>query len=154
MGRSAIFAYFEMRLWTIHPRYLDAKGLVAAWREGLLAQKVLSGKTKGYKFHPQLIRFQNQSKPVQSLSAFLVGIASEARLRGYHFNTEKILYPRAKRRIKETRGQLLFEWAHLQKKLKTRAPKLYSEFKSIKTPKAHPIFHIIHGKIKDWEKTK
>ncbi|HKX52383.1 MAG TPA: pyrimidine dimer DNA glycosylase/endonuclease V [Nitrosospira sp.] len=37
-----------MRLWTLHPRYLDTKGLVAAWREALLAQKVLSGLTSGY----------------------------------------------------------------------------------------------------------
>jgi hypothetical protein len=27
-----------MRIWTVHPRYLDPKGLVAAWREALLAQ--------------------------------------------------------------------------------------------------------------------
>ncbi|MEN6399799.1 MAG: pyrimidine dimer DNA glycosylase/endonuclease V, partial [Rectinema sp.] len=29
-----------MRLWTLHPQYLDQKGLTAAWREGLLAKKV------------------------------------------------------------------------------------------------------------------
>jgi len=38
-----------MRLWTIHPKYLDAKGLVALWRETLLAKHVLEGKTPGYK---------------------------------------------------------------------------------------------------------
>jgi hypothetical protein len=32
-----------MRLWSLHPRYLDAKGLQAVWREGLLAKKVLQG---------------------------------------------------------------------------------------------------------------
>ena len=37
----------RMRLWSLHPRYLDAKGLVALWREGLLAQAVLKGQTKG-----------------------------------------------------------------------------------------------------------
>ncbi|WP_368086417.1 pyrimidine dimer DNA glycosylase/endonuclease V [Nitrosomonas sp. Nm34] len=26
-----------MRLWSIHPKYLDAKGLLALWREGLQA---------------------------------------------------------------------------------------------------------------------
>ena len=41
-----------MKLWSIHPKYLDAKGLVALWREALLAQKVLDGKTEGYKNHP------------------------------------------------------------------------------------------------------
>jgi hypothetical protein len=41
-----------MRLWSIHPEYLDAKGLVALWREALLAQNVLQCNTKGYKKHP------------------------------------------------------------------------------------------------------
>jgi len=31
----------HMRLWTIHPKYLDRQGLLALWREALLAQKVL-----------------------------------------------------------------------------------------------------------------
>lgn len=48
-----------MRIWSLHPKYLDTKGLVALWRETLLAQHVLSGKTKRYKNHPQLARFKN-----------------------------------------------------------------------------------------------
>ncbi|HEU5178767.1 MAG TPA: pyrimidine dimer DNA glycosylase/endonuclease V, partial [Burkholderiales bacterium] len=32
-----------MRLWSLHPKYLDARGLVALWREALLAQAVLRG---------------------------------------------------------------------------------------------------------------
>jgi hypothetical protein len=30
------------RIWSLHPKYLDARGLVALWREGLLAQAVLT----------------------------------------------------------------------------------------------------------------
>ena len=41
-----------MRLWTLHPQYLDPRGLVALWREALLAQKVLLGRTRGYRAHP------------------------------------------------------------------------------------------------------
>ena len=37
-----------MRLWTIHPRYLDSRGLVALWRESLLARAVLRSQTRGY----------------------------------------------------------------------------------------------------------
>jgi hypothetical protein len=66
-----------MRLWTLHPQYLDSKGLVAAWREGLLAQKVLAGKTRGYRHHPQLKRFQAQSQPLAAIAAFLGGLAAE-----------------------------------------------------------------------------
>ena len=60
-----------MRLWSIHPKYLDSKGLVAVWREGLLARSVLDGKTKGYKNHPQLIRFKNQKEPLLFLDTYL-----------------------------------------------------------------------------------
>jgi len=79
-----------MRLWTIHPRYLDAKGLLAAWREGLLAQKVLLGQTRGYTAHPQLLRFRARSSRVASICSFLIGLAEEAERRGYKFNRTKI----------------------------------------------------------------
>ena len=54
-----------MRLWSIHPKYLDTKGLLAVWREALLAKKVLENKTKGYKNHPQLERFKQQNDPLK-----------------------------------------------------------------------------------------
>lgn len=73
-----------MRLWTLHPRYLDPQGLVAAWREALLAQKVISGGTKGYRHHPQLARFQAQTDPGAAIASFLAGLAEEAQTRGYH----------------------------------------------------------------------
>ena len=38
-----------MRLWSLHPRYFDSKGLTAAWREALLARAVLTGQTRGYR---------------------------------------------------------------------------------------------------------
>ena len=66
-----------MRLWTVHPRYLDAKGLVAAWREALLAQAVLVGVTRGYRQHPQLIRFSSHPEPIPAVGAFLTGLAEE-----------------------------------------------------------------------------
>jgi hypothetical protein len=86
-----------MRLWTLHPKYLDARGLVALWREALLAQKVLRG---------------------------------------------------------ATRGQLLYEWRHLKRKLKQRDTKRLREFASVKIPAPHPLFKIIPGKVRDWEKVK
>ena len=79
-----------MRLWTLHPKYLDRMGLTAVWREGLLAQKVLSGKTSGYKNHPQLIRFRESGKPVRAIGVYLKGIHMEAARRGYAFDRRKI----------------------------------------------------------------
>ena len=143
-----------MRLWTLHPRYLDARGLVAAWREALLAQKVLRGATRGYTRHPQLARFRSQGRPVAAIAAFLAGIAEEARRRGYRFDGRKIARGRMKARMRETRGQLLYEWRHLRAKLRARSPRTYRLFRSVKVPDAHPLFRIVEGGVKDWEKTR
>ena len=141
-----------MRLWTIHPRYLDSKGLVAAWREGLLAQKVLAGKTRGYTRHPQLLRFRNTSKPGYAISAFLSALVSEAEARGYHFDKHKITHPQWRWKITETRGQLDYEWVHLLAKLRLRAPDVFQKWSKIKRPAAHPLFRIVSGPVRDWEK--
>jgi hypothetical protein len=142
-----------MRLWTLHPRYLDSKGLVAAWREALLAQKVLAGGTKGYRKHPQLVRFQRRPDPLAAMAAFLAGLAKEADRRGYHFDAAKILGRKFRGRIPETRGQLLYEWAHLGAKLRGRAPHLARRMRGIRAPQPHPLFRIVPGGVNPWEKT-
>jgi hypothetical protein len=81
---------FVMRLWTLHPKYLDARGLVALWREALLAQKVLRGATRGYKHHPQLLRFAGQTNPPAALAAYLKAVHDEAMERDYKFDARKI----------------------------------------------------------------
>ncbi len=141
-----------MRLWTVHPRYLDPKGLVAAWREALLAQKVLRGATRGYRHHPQLARFQAQDDPVAAIAAFLAGIAEEAQHRGYRFDTTKISPRKLHAQIPETNGQLLYEWKHLRAKLRTRAPQLHYESRGVTTPEAHPLFRIVAGDVRNWER--
>jgi hypothetical protein len=143
-----------MRLWTVHPRYLDSTGLVAAWREALLAQKVLAGGTKGYRHHPQLARFRAQADPLAAVAAFLAGIADEAQRRGYHFNAAKISRRRFKGQIPETNGQLLYEWRHLQAKLRARAPQMGRQFRGVTIPEPHPLFRIVPGKVRDWERTR
>ena len=140
-----------MRLWTLHPQYLDAKGLVAAWREGLLAQKVLAGVTKGYRHHPQLIRFRAHAEPAVAIAEFLRALADEAIHRGYHFDAKKIPAQREAEPITETRGQLLYEWEHLRAKLRLRSPETYRRVRGVKSPEPHPIFKIIPGEIRAWE---
>ena len=141
-----------MRLWTLHPRYLDPQGLVAAWREALLAQKVLAGKTRGYRHHPQLVRFQSQADPEAAIASFLVGLASEARRRGYCFDATKIAGRRFAGRIPETSGQLLYEWGRLKAKLRARAPEWLGQLRWVATPEAHPLFRIVRGGVRDWER--
>ena len=139
-----------MRLWTVHPRYLDTKGLLAAWREGLLAQKVLLGQTRGYTRHPQLDRFR--SSPAQSIADYLTGLLNEADRRGYNFDRAKISVRRSGGKLLATRGQLHFEWSHLKRKLRRRSPKSYRACCKIDRPRAHPLFRIVPGPIQDWER--
>ncbi len=141
-----------MRLWTLHPEYLDAKGLVALWREALLAQKVLQGGTKGYKHHPQLLRFSETKNPPAALASYLKAVHEESVRRGYKFDISKIGAIRSRGKITETRGQLLYEWRHLQRKLKKRDPERLCEFAKVKIPAPHPLFKIIPGKVRAWEK--
>ena len=142
-----------MRLWTLHPRYLDAQGLVAAWREALLAQKVLQGATRGYRNHPQLRRFKAHPAPVAALAEFLRGIATEAKSRGYHFDSTKISTTHTRRKIPVTTGQMTYEWEHLHRKLLVRAPARHRELLSITSPEPHHLFRIVSGEIEPWEVT-
>jgi len=79
-----------VRLWSVHPKYLDARGLVALWREALLAQAVLRGGTKAYLHHPQLQRFRAQPSPLGAIADYLRGVHDEAIRRGYAFMARKI----------------------------------------------------------------
>ena len=141
-----------MRLWTLHPRYLDARGLVALWREGLLAQKVLLGATKGYIHHPQLARFRDLADPPAVLATYLAGVFEEATRRGYSFDAEKIGAGRLDGVLDESRGQLLYEWRHLKQKLALRDPERYKGCRSLKVPEPHPMFRIVPGGVSEWER--
>ncbi len=140
-----------MRLWSIHPRYLDSKGLIALWREALLAQKVLQGTTKGYRNHPQLIRFQQTSNPIGAIATYLRALADEADTRGYHFDRSKIARNRYGKTITVNSGQLRYEFDHLLHKLERRDPIKRKELLKVKTIALHPAFHRVRGSIADWE---
>jgi hypothetical protein len=143
-----------MRIWTLHPKYLDPRGLVALWREALLAQQVLLGKTRGYTAHPQLVRFRAQPDPAGSIAAYLVSVCDEAVSRGYRFNSEKIFPARPGQKITETDGQLLYEWEHLKAKLRVRHPEQFARLAEVASPEPHPLFVIVPGSVRDWERMK
>jgi hypothetical protein len=140
-----------MRIWSLHPKYLDTKGLVALWRESLLAQKVLKGKTTGYIHHPQLQRFRQTKDPISSISQYLIPIYVESQRRNYHFDHSKIDKHKSVDRMTVTKGQLLYEWKHLQFKLSQRQVSQYNTLKSIDIPETHPLFKLIEGDIEEWE---
>lgn len=162
-----------MRLWSVHPRYLDRQGLTATWREALLAQKVLAGATRGYRHHPQLIRFRAADSaaddpgpgadlaaddaggsplPLQRIGAYLRAVADEAESRGYRFDRTRITAASAPvPPIEVTEGQLAHEWAHLRAKLATRSPAVLARWAKVLVPEVHPIFVVVPGPVADWE---
>lgn len=130
---------------------MDAKGLVALWREALLAQKVLKGETKGYRHHPQLLRFQAVRNPAGTLATYLVTIQKEATKRRYRFDGTKIGGRRIRSQLPVTQGQLNYEWAHLLKKLKSRDPLRFDRQLNLTQIEPHPLFLKISGDVEDWE---
>jgi len=140
-----------MRIWSLHPEYLDAKGLVALWRETLLAKHVLEGKTKGYRNHPQLDRFKKLDKPVQAVNQYLAAVLAEARARGYSFDEKKIDPRFSPVKIPVTRGQVKYETEHLLSKLRTRDPEKFRMLKKNKRFRTHPIFRVVPGGVEEWE---
>ena len=143
----------NMRLWSIHPRYLDAAGLVALWREGLLARKALSRRTTGYRRHPQLERFKLQKNPAGAMNAYLLHVWKEARRRGYNFDRRKIGRKMAEGRIGVSLGQIKYEFRHLKKKLRLRNPPVYRELLKTGNPEPHPLFRVKREPVESWERT-
>ncbi len=151
-----------MRLWSLHPRYLDRQGLTATWREALLAQAVLAGRTKGYTKHPQLRRFQATPDPVATIGAYLELVADEASRRGYRYDRSRIITRPADPadgagRLEVSTGQLEYEWGHLVAKLTLRSPEWLASLRAerttreVDTPAPHPLFRVVEGAVADWE---
>jgi hypothetical protein len=143
-----------MRLWSVHPRYLDRQGLTACWREALLAQAVIGRTSGGYSNHPQLQRFRATDDPLAAVGAYLRAVAEEADSRGYRFAMELILRDEAVQPMPLNRGQLLYEWSFLLAKLALRSPDLHRASAGIEMPDPHPLFVVVAGDIESWERPK
>ncbi|WP_298705995.1 pyrimidine dimer DNA glycosylase/endonuclease V [uncultured Campylobacter sp.] len=145
-----------MRLWTINFKYLDAKGLITLWREALLAKNVLAGLTKGYKNHPQLDRFYAHENALEAINAYLAGVYTQACARGYKFDVAKVgeFDERNLAKIAVSRGQIEYEFAFLQEKLKSRDIKAYERNLGVKNIEIAGVFEEVAGGIEPWEKVK
>ena len=142
-----------MRLWSLHPCILDSKGLVALWREGLLAQAVLAGKTRGYLNHPQLDRFKAVDSPLSYIAAYLHGVAQEADARNFRFDRKRIIgSPGAAGLLEVKRGQLMWEREHLASKFRLRAPEMLDRLTRPEDIAIHPLFRAVTGGVEDWER--
>lgn len=142
-----------MRLWSLHRRYLDSKGLTATWREALLARAVMAGRTRGYRAYPQSIRFERCANPLLTIENYLQGLLAEAQARGFGFDAGKLSGPRSRRRPTVTCGQPAFEWRHLRTKLGVRDPECLRLLpRAIAAIETHSLFRVVPGPIAEWER--
>lgn len=140
-----------MRIWSLHPACLDTKGLVALWREALLAQAVLAGRTRGYRNHPQLIRFRQHPNPLGAIASYLVEVQREATRRGYDFDRSRIAARHTRIPIDVSSGQLLYEVEHLKSKLWARDRRAHARLAASGRLRLHPLFRRVRGGIEAWE---
>ncbi len=143
-----------LRLWSIHPSYLDRRGLGALWREALLAQAVLLGRTRGWRGHPQLDRFRSHPEPVKAVGFYLLKVREEASKRGYSYDGSKIAAPSGEvELIPVTSGQLSFEFQLLMERLAQRDPGWRRRLLSLceGLPEPHPLFAVVEGEPGPWE---
>jgi hypothetical protein len=140
-----------VRLWSLHPSTLDRIALVACWREGLLAQKVLAGETRGYTRHPQLERFRACDDPLAAIGHYLEQLRLEAAARGYRFDGSRVRRADAAAPgIPVHDGQLAYELAHLRAKVAIREPAWRGRLAG--EPVAAPSFVVVPGGIEAWER--
>lgn len=118
-----------------------------------MAQKVLQGLTRGYRHHPQLSCFLATRRPAAALAGCLAVVRQEASRRGCSFDAGKIGPLRFRGPIIETKGQLLYEWEHLLRKLAVRDPAKLRASRSVAVPEP-PLFRIARGKVRAWEKAR
>ena len=140
-----------MRLWSLHPKHLDPQGLVALWREGLLARAVLHEQTRGYRNHPQLDRFKAHPHPLRAIDAYLAVVQDDATARGYNFDRGKLGQTHAVDAIDVTHGQLAHERQHLLGKLAVRNPAQQLQWQDAALD-VHPLFHPVPGGVAAWER--
>lgn len=140
-----------MRIWSLHPKYLDTKGLLALWRESLLAKHVLEGKTKGYKNHPQLARFKQMKQPLHAINHYLYEVYHEAERRNYRFDKSKIDNNFQPVKMAVTSGQLEYEMKHLLKKLAVRDQVRFEQLRCLKTIDPVALFQVKDGDVEYWE---
>ncbi len=141
-----------MRLWSIHPKYLDPQGLVACWREALLARAVLRNETRGYRNHPQLDRFRAAENPLAALEGYLWELWEEGTRRGYRFDVDKLGERLPVECLPVTDGQLRYELSHLRAKLLQRGPAWHERLVEVSLPEPHPLFTVVPGDVEPWDR--
>ncbi len=151
-----------MRLWSLHPKYLDQQGLCGLWREAIMARNALEAYANqtehSHKNHPQLDRFKS-ANPAE-VNFYLYIIYQDSQERGYNFDSSLLDLDLAsetketcKNSISVTSGQVDFEILHLSNKLEERnSTEKCNQLDCNGIPDLHPLFYMVNGDKVNWER--
>lgn len=143
-----------MRLWSIHPRYLDPAGLCGLWREALLAQRVVEGRTLAYRRHPQVCRLLQEDDPPGAMHAYLQGVWEEGDSRGYCLDRARITPCTSSAPMAAPQGQLEYELVLLALKLRLRNPAFLDALPRVEEVEPHPSIRPVPGGAAWWERPR
>lgn len=144
-----------MRIWSLHPKYLDKKELIDSWNDGLRTIGILTRNHQGSIFRPELSRFRSQSEPIIAVEKYLLSIANEAKRRGYMVDIRKLpsIPVVVSHKIPVSSGQIEYEWRQLMHVLAGRSPGFLRRIEYSPSHDINPIFYKRPGHdIETWEK--
>ncbi|OQB09054.1 MAG: hypothetical protein BWY21_00959 [Parcubacteria group bacterium ADurb.Bin216] len=152
-----------MRLWSIHPVYLDDIGLSRCYYEGIGGLKTMLGMQR----HPQLNRFKQSKDPVNNLKYYLIHVYTESVFREKDYKHFELLEDLCLKSYKPdyipvSNKQLEFEIRWLVGKMSTE--RCYNSHQKIErlmydyqnkniSSLTHHLFNVVDGEIEDWERS-
>ena len=140
-----------MRLWSLHPRYLDPQGW-SRCGETLLARKVLRGETRGYRHHPQLQRFREARDPQSAIDAYLPRSTPRRRRAATRSTRTSSMPTRARKDPGRARATRRARMGHLIAQARVAQPGAHVRWRELQRPRTHPSFRVVAGGVADWER--
>lgn len=150
-----------MRLWSLHPSYLDKQALQVCWADALQAleyykqerayMKGITNDLSPY-FYPCLDRFRMTGSPIAHITNYLHGLCDESERRNTPFGRAKLPEFTPGLRLKVTDGQIAREEKLLLLQLNRRKQtQLWMDLFVAEYVQPHPLFEIVSGPVEPWE---
>jgi hypothetical protein len=141
-----------MRIWSIHPKYLDSKELLNLWNETIQAKNEFLTKFSGHFSNKQLERFLDLKNPLEAINSYMSSIYREAVKRDFSVDDSFMDWDFDDSiQIPVTAGQISHEISKLKSRLRERDEKKLQKLNGRTFLELHPIFYSVPGTIEEWE---
>jgi len=118
-----------MKIYLMHPSYLDSKRLVETWRSSVLIKNVLIGKGgKNLFYNKYVCLFSRSHYPINFIIRYMIDVKAEADKRDFKFDSGLILSWSAK---ENRRWHVSMEEEQPNVKLEIKWPQLQQEARKL-----------------------